>query len=64
MITRAFMWLLSVVCTWIFIAAEELRIYPGPLTPWIFAWMLGSWPHKVEPSDDKLGEIRWRTQNH
>jgi hypothetical protein len=53
MITRAFMWLLSEVCSGIFILAEDLRINPGPLTPWIIAGMLGSWPHKV---DDGEGE--------
>jgi hypothetical protein len=41
---------------WIFILAEDLRINLGPLTPWIIAGMMGSWPHRVEAANDELDE--------
>lgn len=44
-------WLLSEICTFIFILAEDLHINMRGLTPWVIAGMMGAWLHKVESDE-------------
>lgn len=51
---NAGLWILSEICTFIFILAEDLWINLGRLTVPIVAGMFGSWPHKVVEEPDRL----------